>query len=138
MPRLSGRPRLSDLGHRKGEWFVVSVGDKLPAFQVVSEVAHRQVQGQELAVVCRIFELRLAQLPAEEGQGLPLSAHLLLQDGADGDVGRIRMERDRGTGHRVDQQASVRQSGLGGCEGLIHGGGPHEVRRLGLARQGRV
>ena len=73
MVRLSGRPRFGDLGHGEGQRFVVREVCEGAALQEEPEV-----ECQELAVEGAVLGLRLPELTAEEGEGLPGALDVLL------------------------------------------------------------
>ena len=68
----------------EGERFVVCQDGEMPGLQHVTEVPHGLIDRQELPVVSTVLMLCRAQLPGEEGEGLPDVSHPLLEDGTHG------------------------------------------------------
>jgi hypothetical protein len=60
---------------------VVRYYGEMPGLQHVSEVSHGLIYCQELHVVRAVLLLCRAQLPGEEGEGLPVILKVLLQNG---------------------------------------------------------
>jgi len=68
----------------EGEWFVVRQDGEMPGLQHVTEVPHGLVDRQEPPVLRTVFLVCGAQLPGEEGEGLPDVLYPLLEDGTHG------------------------------------------------------
>ena len=83
---LAAGPGLGDLGHAECQRLVIRECREGATLDEEPEVPHGEVHRQELAVEGAVLGLRLAQLLAEETQGLPVALHLLLENGAYHDV----------------------------------------------------
>ena len=63
MSSLTWRAVITGRNDGVGKWFVIGVNNELSAFQEIFEVFHREVNGQQLTVKCRV-------LPLGGGQGM--------------------------------------------------------------------
>jgi len=68
----------------EGERFVVRQDGEMPGLRHVKEVPQNLVDCQKLPVVGTLFLLCRAELPGEEGEGLPDVLHPLLENGTHG------------------------------------------------------
>lgn len=110
--KLAWRRVRFDLFKGGGDGFVVGKDGKGAAFQHEAKMLDCVVDGQQLAVVCRIFLLGGAQLATEVAQGLPHVCvfDVLLDDGAEGDVGGVGHQGEVCTNSRVREGGGVGQS----------------------------
>ena len=86
---LAARPWLGDLSHAEGEWLMVCERHEGPALDEEPKMLHSKVHCQELVVKGAVLGLRLVQLFAEEPQRFQGAFDLLMEDGAQRDIGGV-------------------------------------------------